>query len=900
MPYQPTYPFPYNKGIDGNSIMGNVFRCKVDDYDKISAATLFIYENTANKEVCRIERKRVNNVEKKIITINEVSTEIDLDIAEDSTFPIIGGKGDDSFLQIVVPKTAPNSSVNILNNGYNYKWKIRLYGEKDNVWIAEGYFVAKVTFPNTVYISDNSRILRGQNINIGENKYKIADIKGVNLNGRVSAHLVESQEVTCEAPTEGGTLEEWVKNFENVNDYTELYLVLAGVDSFKVTAISGNKVTIDSKPTVSYLEKRYNLVRYCNIAKTENGSGTIPIDTYYHITSDFIESMQYYFTAETEYIPTIYYLDDNKTEIEPPYNITSSVGEFTASYEGELLYYKWTLQKRDEDSYQEINTTGEVFSSYIYYKYEGFMVGDNYRLILEVVTREKTKTTVSISFGVDYDELMMPVEPLLSIDCERKAVKVDFYNLIEIKGNSLVPNAYTLKEEATYNTCSINSGNHIRWDKITGRSYLEIKPTYCSIIRFKTNSANFSGKIFEMASASGATYSCRISGTTIYNKVTTNTEDSFNVGESFNNNWWNLYVYDEGIVLYKEGNSTPICNLRDINQYNLKNEYSELTIHGGITYMFVQTYNRLFTEAEVLAINASGSHIPIWDGNTYLLASFSNTINASPIYIEKGGLDGVIVYRENLTDGKTIKIAKLNNGVNFFYDYAVNKLSLYRYIITPIYKKTVSSVDKYYLGNSVITDSIIPRWNTFSIIGTLNNYNQEEEYIYEVDNDNVWHLDLNAGNNSVNVVTDKTVYDGLYAYAKVNSTNKNYKVGNAKALIGRMNGITYEDSIKLANKWQQFCNNGRVKLLRDQQGNLIPVDITAKSFEYTNDTIPTTITINFEWTQVGSDEEISVYETTINKTEEIGTYKKLVTQEGQYIQDENGVFLTSKDISEYN
>ena len=95
------------------------------------------------------------------------------------------------------------------------------------------------------------------------------------------------------------------------------------------------------------------------------------------------------------------------------------------------MYYIWTLQKKENGKYTTIETTEEKFSSYIYFKYEGFTTGDDYRLLLEVATKEKSISTISTSFSVAYDELLLPIEPVASVDCERKAIKVDFSNFIK-------------------------------------------------------------------------------------------------------------------------------------------------------------------------------------------------------------------------------------------------------------------------------------------------------------------------------------------------------------------------------------------------------------------------------------------------------------------------------------
>ena len=48
-------------------------------------------------------------------------------------------------------------------------------------------------------------------------------------------------------------------------------------------------------------------------------------------------------------------------------------------------------------------------------------------------------------------------------------------------------------------------------------------------------------------------------------------------------------------------------------------------------------------------------------------------------------------------------------------------------------------------------------------------------------------------------------------------------------------------------------------MLRDEIGNVIPVDITLNSSSYNPLAIPSNITVSFEWTQVGEENNLSVW-----------------------------------------
>jgi len=129
-----------------------------------------------------------------------------------------------------------------------------------------------------------------------------------------------------------------------------------------------------------------------------------------------------------------------------------------------------------------------------------------------------------------------------------------------------------------------------------------------------------------------------------------------------------------------------------------------------------------------------------------------------------------------------------------------------------------------------------------------------------------WYFKYNTEARNVNIVTDKTVFETISPFATVNYSARNYKTGTITAFLGSYHkdefnaDWTYKDSIRLQNKFQEFANNGKIKMLRDEIGNVIPVDITLKSFEYNTHTIPTNITVSFEWTQIDTEKNLTVFE----------------------------------------
>lgn len=224
-----------------------------------------------------------------------------------------------------------------------------------------------------------------------------------------------------------------------------------------------------------------------------------------------------------------------------------------------------------------------------------------------------------------------------------------------------------------------------------------------------------------------------------------------------------------------------------------------------------------------------------------------------------------------------ITIAHLYDIVDSFYDYSFNREEEYVYSVIPIFK----DVNQNGLEQDIIikgtpyevNPSIQFNLQTIALIGTQITFNDLLEETQSITNSylvddgefNRWYFKYNTEAKNININTDKTIFETISPYATVGGSNRNYKTGTITALLGafhknnELDQWTYKDSIRLQNKFQSFANNGKVKMLRDEMGNVLPVDITLKSFEYTPHTIPTTIKVSFEWSQVGAEEDFAVY-----------------------------------------
>ena len=264
----------------------------------------------------------------------------------------------------------------------------------------------------------------------------------------------------------------------------------------------------------------------------------------------------------------------------------------------------------------------------------------------------------------------------------------------------------------------------------------------------------------------------------------------------------------------------------------------------------------------------------IYQNNAYYICPFSKETKVG-IY---GAVKGFYVIRTIKDEPDTSVIVGYVNGfTSRFYDYSFQREETYEYSIVPIFNPAGTNTDNEEELVRGIAYKIKPyiRFNTqvISVIGTKTNFNAEDielselENCYKIDDSEFgrWYFKLNAEDKNINIVTDKAVYENGYQFPSVNQTDRNYKTGNVTVMLGNYyqnedKQWSYKDSIRLQNKFQEFANNGKVKMLRDEIGNVLPVDITLKSFDYLPQAVPTSISVTFEWTQVNSEDKLGVYD----------------------------------------
>ena len=156
-----------------------------------------------------------------------------------------------------------------------------------------------------------------------------------------------------------------------------------------------------------------------------------------------------------------------------------------------------------------------------------------------------------------------------------------------------------------------------------------------------------------------------------------------------------------------------------------------------------------------------------------------------------------------------VNTSNVTGGIlKYSYVYDFNIISGVEYTYYAFIINSTSSITSSFKSNSVI-----PRW-----YGTyLTDLTYVDKDVYTPDLDNIWFVDLNyePGEVSRNYQVNHPI--GInQQYPKSIRGKANYKTGSLSGLLGKISCTNgkYEETLLLNDKWDEFCGNGNLKLIR--------------------------------------------------------------------------------------
>ena len=273
---------------------------------------------------------------------------------------------------------------------------------------------------------------------------------------------------------------------------------------------------------------------------------------------------------------------------------------------------------------------------------------------------------------------------------------------------------------------------------------------------------------------------------------------------------------------------------------------------------------------------------------TVLFNSFETTIDAS-YFAPDSSISGAhfVIYRKTPSQKYYDYICEMENGEYRFTDYNVVNNQLYHYLAA-VELQTSSGIPEYQIYQNREEDGTLSYvktvWGSWAICDVEESADDESIY---VKTGNTWTLMYNIIDENLSQNISVTTWDTLGRFPKFSIGERNYDSSSFTGLLGEIQehriyntwldilddkyviryGYTeredpnspYAREVDKLLSWKQFCDNGKLKLLKDVKGNAWIVQIVSvptRSINLQSNLMQTTIT--FDWQEALDKDGISI------------------------------------------
>lgn len=279
--------------------------------------------------------------------------------------------------------------------------------------------------------------------------------------------------------------------------------------------------------------------------------------------------------------------------------------------------------------------------------------------------------------------------------------------------------------------------------------------------------------------------------------------------------------------------------------------YNKIEIFGRCDINYIWNKNNTLSDDDINTLAQKAIHSPQWDLDTNALAKFNNSTNASSF--EEVNVVSYRIQKRNQKENVMRTVANVDKNDVKVIDYNVANDETYKYYVTPVVEINGERV----FATTIETDEITPNWSSWSVIGLR----EIEEDIYEADYNNIWVFGLNLEPGDYTPTFSKAYNEGIGRFPKGFSNSTNYVKGKLSCYMGDIDCVSEyinDDALRI-EKWNSFCNNGELKLIRDTKGNVYLADIDTSSFQTSDYVNGKPTTLSFTFIQLGEAKDVCVF-----------------------------------------
>ena len=326
--------------------------------------------------------------------------------------------------------------------------------------------------------------------------------------------------------------------------------------------------------------------------------------------------------------------------------------------------------------------------------------------------------------------------------------------------------------------------------------------------------------------------------------------------------WWKIAIKDSAGNIVEETGKTPARAIRYTGTKPLLyGDYSaELTC--GFTNGLIGTAPVVSFSSNICETYSTEHFLTVSPDNGCFKINLNQCVSW---YNWSARLHGYVVLRKNEEDDTIIYLGYHEDMESPYYldmeihDFSGRNGSRYTYIAYPVEYNTKTQI---YTPTTIGFKTKTPvslSWNGWILYDLIPG---DEENAYTIDKDNVWYFNVGVKNGTFTPKYSKVFEYGFGKYPKGYSGKDNALTGSFSCNIGSVSCSNSEyvgDDIYALKRWQDFCANGRMKLLKSPKGHVIPCGIVDTSYDVNNSPSQET-QISFNYTQLEDEDKISVYE----------------------------------------
>lgn len=558
-----------------------------------------------------------------------------------------------------------------------------------------------------------------------------------------------------------------------------------------------------------------------------------------------------------------------------PAPMTTRVYTFTATYaqaqNDAIEWARWQIVP-DSNPNNTLQDTGKIYgTSDLQTTYDGFITGYSYRVKCTVQTMNGVEATTGwITFQVEYDSSDIDENINLCAMCGTDAVQITFPENASIPPTTIT-GEYSYEVNGLGNECLYleTSSDTVEWNQ-SDLSPMSFEAPYTIVLSGQFVNAS-DVTVFHAKTEGLGSITVRYDDGTgcileVLNKDGTGYTDAIPIsiygGEYFTvlidrtGIDFRVLTYS-GLPLFPEETLYPGDSI-----YPYDGEYTSSVFSGALSgwptehitsvkvagpirlnYVWIIKGSVRSELAEEIYQNYN--YLPVRTPDTYFLANFNSTLGAGSLNTDEQ-VDGYSIYRQEGQDSTYYYLMDAPINSEQVRDYSVVSQKTYRYYF---YAKAADT----YVGASLVSTPVTPFfWNY-----TLLCCSQDSSGVYHVQSEYRFALDVESGSVSNN--NQPNVLQNFTRYPLIQPVTANYRSGTLTALIGKVSGEKYVDSVELMEELYALSNSTLTKFLKNRKGELIQVEISAPiTMQIEDKFAEQPARISLPWVEVGNADDASI------------------------------------------